>query len=92
MYFVLQIDTVLFCDVVSIVLTLVPNTSVTVPEDIFTDNTIVSYQAGTYMFPKTGSSYTADEYFITDIQHVNFSTTVIKSGGTFNLLSNYEIF
>ena len=71
------------------VLTLVPNTSVTVPEDIFTDQTVVSYQAGSYMFPKTGNSYTADEYFNSDIQLVNFSTTVIKSGGTCNQLSNY---
>jgi hypothetical protein len=73
------------------VLTLVPNTSVTVPEDIFTDKTVLSYQAGSYMFPKTGSSYTADEYFISDIQQVNFSTTVIKSGGTCNQLSNYVL-
>lgn len=74
-----QIDTLKLCDVISIILTLAPNTSMTVPEDILTDKTVLSYQTGTYMFPKTGSINTATEFFTSTIQQVNFSATVIKT-------------
>lgn len=61
----------------------------TVPEDVTTDRTVVSYQAGTYMFPRAGSSYTADDFFTTDIQQVNFTISVIRADGMCCITCNY---
>ncbi|XP_063395828.1 uncharacterized protein LOC134680633 [Mytilus trossulus] len=76
---IIEFDNVLLCDVISISLTLASNTSMTVPEDVTTDRTVVSYQAGTYMFPRAGSSFTADDFFTTELQQVNFTISVIRA-------------
>ncbi|KAK3109020.1 hypothetical protein FSP39_021316 [Pinctada imbricata] len=68
----------LLCEIAIITLTLVPNTSIEVPDEIVTDNTMVAYEAGTFMYARAGNS-NSNGYFTTDLQYMNFSATVIRA-------------
>lgn len=78
---IIQFDELSMCEVVNLQLTLEPNQTITVPIDILTENTMVAYEANTYMAHTPTSIYTADQYFDTPLQYLNFSSTVTKVGG-----------